>query len=1072
MINNAYTQTCSYSTPTIIQAEDSIKITLDVAGLINDDLSSGALICGVRLFFSHGQLGNVRMTLVSPAGQEVVLVGPATNTSGLTSSIDWSVQFTQCGSPASPDVGFTEQWDNNQAWASFTLYDGVYYPSSGCLEDFNTGSANGLWTLVIDNLGGIEGDFEFFEIIFCDPTGSSCDPCFVSAGDLQEEFFTTCQQDIRLNNLDQFLSADFILNNTNDQSFAYILSLDDDIIAIEDEILESDTLAPGNYTICGIAFNNLDESTITGLNEVSEIEDLIENRQICADITDPCFSLFISEVDNLINLDTTLCIGDTISFFGIEVFDNLDTNILRTNQITCDSLITIRSRLITTEAIINAMDTLTTCGDPIFLDGSNSITNGNMIDFTWMSSNSTFVNDIGPVATVNTAGTYLLEVNSNGCTDTASIEIVSIDTFDIDFMIDGGICIGDQFNVQFSLEVDNVAVDGPSLIDFDENGFSTEEAGIYIVESTIGQCLRRDTLTIDTQATNIEIEVSSTIIDCDSTISRTNVMTNAIDPRFDFEGEEIILDTTAMINIFTPGIYSVTVTDINGCTMSSGFIVEGSAEVPTIMTEDLSIPCNQGVTPFLLEVNSLIDSVLWNGPNGFFSREMNPIPQDTGQYTVTVFAPNGCIVERNINFSISNIEPIFSVIGDTLDCRQDSVMLCVQESGLNVQWLFDNDIVSSDVCVNASTPGIYALRIIDMNGCTGSGNYDLVDNRIFDGVIENLPDSLILSCIDTSVLLEPNLISTIVNSEFSWTIGDSIVSSDNDLVINEEGIWVLEVTNPSTSCSISDTVVVSELSSTIDPNNITIIAENINCEEDSAAVIISGIDLEAVELSINQQLIDNPFDIMLVEGEYEFLFVDTLGCDFTLFDSVIKDGGFTLDLGPDIEAIAGNQVTINVNLNIPLADVDSLIWSDPLALDCTNCLNPLFTVSQDQFLSLQVIDINGCVQSDELTIIVLDSAINNNIYIPNVFAPNVGGDNSFWTVYLPDGNSRLLELRIYDRWGNLVTFRSDSLPNSDFTWDGTYRGVEAEQGVYVFVVKYLDNTNRESLASGQITLIR
>ena len=630
MINNAYTQTCFYSTPTIIQAEDSIRITLDVAGLINDDLSSGALICGVRLFFSHGQLGNVRMTLISPAGQEVVLVGPATNTSGLTSSIDWSVQFTQCGSPASPDVGFSEQWDNNQAWASFTLYDGVYYPSSGCLEDFNIGSANGLWTLVIDNLGGIEGDFEFFEIIFCDPTGSTCDPCFVSAGDVQEEFFTTCQQDIRLDNLDQFLSADFILNNANDQSFAYILSLDDDIIAIEEEILESDTLAPGNYTICGIAYNNQDESTITSLSSVSDIEDLIERRLICADLTDPCFSLLISEVDNIINLDTTLCVGDTISFFGIEVFDDLDTNILRTNQITCDSLITIRSRLITTEAIINAVDTITTCGNPLFLDGSQSMTNGNSIDYTWMSPNSTFVNDIGPVATVNTAGTYLLAINSSGCTDTSSIEIVSIDTFDIDFMINGGVCIGDIFNVEFSQTVDNVALDGPSVIDFDENGFRTEEAGTYIIESSIGQCLRRDTLSIETQATNIEIEVSSTIIDCDSTISRTNVVTNAINPRFDFEGEEIILDTISMINISTPGIYSVTVTDINGCTMSSGFIVEGSAEVPMVITNDLVIACNQGVMPFSLEVDTAVDSILWTGPNGFLSRDMNPIPQDTG----------------------------------------------------------------------------------------------------------------------------------------------------------------------------------------------------------------------------------------------------------------------------------------------------------------------------------------------------------------------------------------------------------------------------------------------------------
>ena len=333
--------------------------------MVNDDLSAGQEICGVRIFFNHPQVGNVRITLTSPSGQVITLVGPGTINSGLTSFIDWNVLFTQCGSPASPDIGFSDTWNNDQLWASFNNYDGTYYPFNGCLEDFNTGSANGVWTLDIENLGGLDGNIEFFEIMFCDTNGIDCDPCFLNAGDLQEEFFTTCQQDIRLRDLDVFLSPDLIIDNAN-QAYSFLLLLGDDIIAIEEEILQSDTLAPGEYRICGLAHQQEDITVIEQQDQLPELTRLIDTDMICADLTTPCFTLLISSVDNILSLDTTLCIGDTLDFLGIKIFDSLDTNILRTNQITCDSLISINAQLIEPIADINAPSLVTTCGAPIF----------------------------------------------------------------------------------------------------------------------------------------------------------------------------------------------------------------------------------------------------------------------------------------------------------------------------------------------------------------------------------------------------------------------------------------------------------------------------------------------------------------------------------------------------------------------------------------------------------------------------------------------------------------------------------------------------------------------------------
>ncbi len=1048
-----------------------MSISLDVSGLILDDMSDNQAICGIRLFFSHGQIGNLRMTLTSPSGQSVELVGPGTLNSGLSSFIDWNVLFTPCMTPAAPDAGFSDVWDNDQAWASFNLYDGVYYPFGGCLEDFDTGSANGVWTLDIENLGTIDGTIDFFEIIFCDPTGSICDPCFLDAGDMQQEFFTTCQQDIQLRNLDPFLNPDFIINQ-NLQGYAYALIEGDNIIAIEDNILESDTLSPGSYMICGIAYDLIDAQLISGQGQYSELQELISNGSVCADVTDPCFTLVISPVDNILSIDTTLCMGDTLSFFGIQIFDDLDTNILRTNQVTCDSLISIKSTMVLPSAVIDASALSTECGESVFLNGSQSDSNTGNISYNWTTNDGRYVNDIGPIAEVDSSGYYILEVQSDNCTDTVGVQITSVDTFMLGIDITSPLCVGDTFDVRFDIDVDALLVDGPSVIDINEDGFRTLDEGVYVLATTVGSCRRIDTINLVSQAAIIDIQVSSTTIDCDSTISRTTASTNAINPIFNYEGDELILDSTAMIDINTPGIYSVTVTDENGCSEHTSFIVQGSAELPSFITQDVNVNCNDPFMPLPLELNSVVDSVVWTGPGGFRSIDINPVPIDTGIYIVTVYPPSGCDQSRMISYNVMNVSPSLMIVGDALTCNRDTAEICVVGNDLEVEWIYNNAVVSDSACISTDLAGIYMANVIDMNGCTGSGTYDLIEILDIDITISNFPDSIAIACDDPIPMLEPILSQNNLPLSYTWSLDNMIVSDSLNYTPDTIGLYTLEVRDMGSGCVLNDTVIINQISSQLNQNNIIIIGDNIECPGDSSDISINGIDLEDIELYINEQLVPNPSNIRLAEGEYDFLFIDSLGCNVTLPLTISAEEPFVLELGDDVSAPAGDLIDLNVLLSIPLSNIQSMTWSDTTIIDCTFCTDPVITVAENQLLSLTVVDENGCVQSDSIRINVLDSSSDSNIYAPNVFYPSGIDDNRSWQLYLPDGNVKFLELRIYDRWGNLVTFRSDSAENIDFTWDGTYDGSDAEQGVYVFIAKYLDDTNRESLITGQITLLR
>lgn len=98
----------------------------------------------------------------------------------------------------------------------------------------------------------------------------------------------------------------------------------------------------------------------------------------------------------------------------------------------------------------------------------------------------------------------------------------------------------------------------------------------------------------------------------------------------------------------------------------------------------------------------------------------------------------------------------------------------------------------------------------------------------------------------------------------------------------------------------------------------------------------------------------------------------------------------------------------------------------------------------------------------------------SNLFIPNAFSPNNDNLNDEWFV-VTNGVEKY-ELRIFDRWGNILFFSEDPT----WKWDGKYKGIPCPEGVYTFFLKvwiYSDNPRINYGAvykekKGNITLIR
>ncbi len=95
-------------------------------------------------------------------------------------------------------------------------------------------------------------------------------------------------------------------------------------------------------------------------------------------------------------------------------------------------------------------------------------------------------------------------------------------------------------------------------------------------------------------------------------------------------------------------------------------------------------------------------------------------------------------------------------------------------------------------------------------------------------------------------------------------------------------------------------------------------------------------------------------------------------------------------------------------------------------------------------------------------------------YVPTAFSPNGDGKND---IFRPKGvNVLTYNLKIFNRWGNLI-FESNNMSEG---WDGTYKGADAPEGVYIFVIRgsITANSQQNNYApqklerEGNVTLIR
>jgi gliding motility-associated-like protein len=376
------------------------------------------------------------------------------------------------------------------------------------------------------------------------------------------------------------------------------------------------------------------------------------------------------------------------------------------------------------------------------------------------------------------------------------------------------------------------------------------------------------------------------------------------------------------------------------------------------------------------------------------------------------------------------------------------------------EWLLDDGSVvkSRTITRNYTRAGTYPLRLIsaNTNGC--------IDTIYYDLLVHDLPQ---IRVADTVICL--NDAATLLASggvSYEWTPDPTLSCTDCAVAMaNPKVPTVYYVTGTDANgCRNKDTVTVGIKTKTrlIMPGDTNVCAQTPIRLEVSGAQRYTWIP----PLYLDDATKSSP--VAILDTTITYIVIGREG-------SCIPDTGRLrilvhplpeVNAGEDQRVLAGSMVTLNGSSQ----RVKEYLWQPGDSLDCVTCPITGYRARVTTTFTLKGITDHGCVDSDDVTIVVFCDQ--SQLFIPNTFTPNGDGQND---VFYPRGSGvgKIKALRIYNRWGQLVFERLNMDVNAAGQgWDGNFKNEQLNPDVYVYTLEATCDTGEQIFWKGDVTIIR
>ncbi|HMT34912.1 MAG TPA: gliding motility-associated C-terminal domain-containing protein, partial [Chitinophagaceae bacterium] len=152
------------------------------------------------------------------------------------------------------------------------------------------------------------------------------------------------------------------------------------------------------------------------------------------------------------------------------------------------------------------------------------------------------------------------------------------------------------------------------------------------------------------------------------------------------------------------------------------------------------------------------------------------------------------------------------------------------------------------------------------------------------------------------------------------------------------------------------------------------------------------------------------------------------------------------------------------NVQLRASGAPFYYWTPTNYLTYSQSNSPLATPLEDITYTVTGVSLlQGCPQTDSFHIKV----IQQDVVVPNAFSPNGDGLNDIFRVTARKFIN-VQEFKIFNRWGNEI-FSTQDIKKG---WNGTYKGVDQDPGVYYYLIRVAYPNGKTQFLRGDLTLVR
>ena len=428
--------------------------------------------------------------------------------------------------------------------------------------------------------------------------------------------------------------------------------------------------------------------------------------------------------------DTVICIGDatTLTASGAQFYlwDTGDT----TASITVAPLVnttyhvtvTTQFGCTDTDSTTVLLDTLPvaviTGVDTICLNDYTTLTASGGSSYLWSNGATTAGITVSPAAST----TYTVTVtDDNGCSGTASMLVTVLPLPNPSITGNNVICYGDTTTLTAAGGVGYLWSTGATTASIAVSPAATTTYSVTVTDAN--GCSDSTGITITVNPLPPAAIAGDTMI-C---VGDSTVLTASGGVSYFWSTGAGTASITVAPLVTTH--YMVFVTDANGCTDTAGVTVIVN-ELPVAAISGDSVIC-LGETAVLTASGGT--DYLWS--TGETTASISVSPSANSTYSVTVSLPSGCSDVASHNITV-NPTPAPSIIGDTLICRGDTVLLTAFGGG---SYLWSTGETTSSIVVVPDSTTLYTVTVTNQYGCSATASHLLNVNQLPDVVITGGP---------------------------------------------------------------------------------------------------------------------------------------------------------------------------------------------------------------------------------------------------------------------------------------------------------------------------------------------